>query len=426
MGVMSSRTRALVFLISTPLVVLVLVGGLLGAVQSPGRNTPNHLKVFGDVYSMIFGAYVEPVNVDTVMDGAMRGLTEGLDPMTSYLQPEEVKLVESGTPLPAGDIGVVVAHQYYLRVVGVREGSAADRAGLMSGDYIRAIDGKPTRDMSTFSGARLLRGPVGSSVSLLVIRTNPSDPHPVTVVREAPTTDRVSSRRLPGGEAYVRVASFETGAAAAIGQAAKTLGAAADAGLLIDLRDVADGSADEGAAAAKLFVKDGILSTRIARNVDPAVVRATPGDGALTMKVVLLVSNGTARGAEVFAAALANNKRADLVGEPTAGIASVQKLVKLSGGHGLLLTTERYVQADKSPLDGRGLRPTVAVENPRPEFGLPVSSGDPTLERAIAHLHGRLATAQPTATQAADPVTNRPGPNALPPLTPNRPLPSGR
>ena len=162
---MSPRTRALVFLLSTPLVVLVLVGGLLGAVQTPERATPKHLRVFHDVQTMIFGAYVEPVNIETVMDGAMRGLTDGLDPMTSYLPPDEVKFVESGAALPPGEVGLVVAHQYYLRVVGVRDGSPAARAGLQSGDVIRAIDGKPTRDMSTFTGTRLLSGPVGSSVA---------------------------------------------------------------------------------------------------------------------------------------------------------------------------------------------------------------------------------------------------------------------
>jgi carboxyl-terminal processing protease len=430
---MSRRTRTLVFLISTPLVVLVLVGGLLGAVQAPDGKTPQHLKVFGDVYAYIFQAYVEQVGAETVMDGAMRGLTDGLDPMTSYLMPDEVRLVESNAPAPAGDVGLTVTHQYYLKVVGVRDGSPAAKAGLQSGDFVRAIDGKPTRDMSTFTGARLLRGAVGSSVSLLVIRSNPSDPHPITLVREGTKTDRVASRTLPGGEAYVRVASFDSGAAQALGAAVRGFGATADAGVLLDLRDVADGAPSEGIAAAKLFVKEGVLATRISRNAEPAITRAATGDGALPMKVVLLVSNGTARAAEVFASALQNNKRGDLVGEPTAGLASAQKLVKLSDGHGLLLTTERYTQADKVPLDGRGLRPTVAIETPRVEFGLPQPTGDPTLDKAVDLLRGRVtADAKTTAAEAQGGRAGgeRQG-DSLPPTAPpqqgpapNRPLPS--
>jgi carboxyl-terminal processing protease len=432
MGAMSRRTRTLVFLISTPLVVLVLVGGLLGAVQAPDGKTPQHLRVFGDVYNYIFEAYVEPVGAETVMDGAMRGLTDGLDPMTSYLMPDEVRLLESNAPAPAGDVGLTVTHQYYLKVIGVRDGSPAAKAGLQSGDFVRAIDGKPTRDMSTFSGTRLLRGTVGSSVSLLVIRSNPSDPHPIALVREAAKPDRVTSRTLPGGEAYVRVASFDSGAAQALGAAVRGLGTTADAGVLIDLRDLADGAPSEGIAAARLFVKEGVLATRISRNAEPAITRASAGDGALAMKVVLLVSNGTARAAEVFASALQSNKRGDLVGEPTAGLASAQKLVKLSDGHGLLLTTERYAQADKVPLDGRGLRPTVAIETRRVEFGLPQPTGDPTLDKAVDLLRGRVTADAKIAAEAQGSQTGGERqrvnlPPTVPPQqapTPNRPLPS--
>ncbi len=142
---------------------------------------------------------------------------------------------------------------------------------------------------------------------------------------------------------------------------------AADPGtpVLIDLRSTADGAPEDGIAAARLFVKSGTLATRASR-VDPAptVTSAGPGDGALTMPVVLLVSTGTANAAEVFAAALANNRRARLVGEPTAGIAGVQRLVKLPEGHGLWLTYAQYLQADGTPIHQNGLRPDVAGRGP--------------------------------------------------------------
>lgn len=404
-GHMTRRSRAVVFFISTPLVVLILVGGLLGQTRVPENDTVRHLRVFSDVQNRILGAYVEPANIETVMDGAMRGLAESLDPATSYLTPEEVRFVESRAALPAGDVGLVVTRQYYLRVAGVRDGSPAAKAGIMSGDFIRAIDEKPTRDMSVFAGTRLLRGAPGSSVKVLVIRSNPADPHEFTLVRETPKADRASARTLPGGEAYLRVSSFEAGAAAAIRNAVTSLGPAASAGLIVDLRDVADGPLEEGIAAARPFVKtSGVLATRITRNSPPAVARSSMADGTLGMKVVLLVSNGTGRAAEIFAAALANNERADLVGEPTAGMASTQRLVKLIEGHGLYLTTERYVQADHSPLDGRGLRPTFAVDMPPVDFGAPLPSTDAALVRAIDVLRGRAGP--PTA--AAAPGTSAP------------------
>jgi carboxyl-terminal processing protease len=203
-----------------------------------------------------------------------------------------------------------------------------------------------------------------------------------------------------------------------------SLGPAANAGVIIDLRDTADGSPEEGIAAARPFVKaSGVLATKITRNAPPAVARAAMADGTLGMKVVLVVSNGTGKGAEVFAAALANNHRADLVGEPTAGMASAQRLVKLAQGHGLLLTTERYVQADASPLDGRGLRPTVIVETPTVDFGMPGPATDVTLARAIDVLRGKPPSPAPAApaTPAVQTPTNTPpggGRPALPPTTP--------
>src|SRR5262245_47436384 len=168
---MSSRSRWFIFLISTPLVIVAGVGGLLGASRSaPAQNSFRDLQVFQDVLQLIRTSYVEPVETDKVLEGAMRGLTEGLDPASAYLTAEEVKAVDSGAPLPAGDVGVVVTRQFYLRVVGVRDDSPASRAGLRTGDFIRGIDGKSTREVSAFTGRRMLSGAPGSKVQITLLR----------------------------------------------------------------------------------------------------------------------------------------------------------------------------------------------------------------------------------------------------------------
>ncbi len=457
---MSRRTRTLVFLISTPLVVIVAVGGLLGAVSPAAQQAMPHLAVFNDVVRLIQSAYVEPPNMGKVMDGAMRGLVDGLDPDTSYLAPDEVRAVETRAPLADGDVGLVIARQFYLRIVGVRDGSPAQRAGLQSGDFIRAIDDTPTRDMSSFAGTRLLHGAPGSKVTLLIIRNgNTADPRPVDLVREAPKTDRASGKRLPGGEAYVRVASFGPGATAAIKSSVAATGAAATAGVIVDLRDVADGADEEGIAAARLFVKSGTLAIRAgrpARGTEPqppaddaaaqddsfapargrgqrpvpipanAVrTQAAAGDGELTMPVVLLVSNGTAHAAEIFASALAGNKRATLVGEPTAGLAGVQRLVRLPEGFGLLMTTERYLQSDGNPIQGRGLRPAILVEGPTVGFDETPPATDPILERGIRELKSPTPAAATSARETSSdttPAATRPSPTVLPPPDARIPL----
>lgn len=385
---MTSKSRWLIFLVSTPLVVLAAVGGLIGANAAPApQKAITHLRVFEDVVSLIMSSYVEEADPDKVMEGAMRGLADGLDPLSSYLTPDEVAIVRTNTPpLPAGDVGLVVSRQFYLRIVGVRDGSPAARAGLRTNDYIRGIDNKPTREISAFTGMRMLRGAPGSKVELVVIRGNVADAHTVTLTREALTGQAVTTTKLPSGVALVRVSSFAEGTATALGTTFEGLQKSGVSGAVIDLRGTADGPVEEGIAAARLFVKTGTIAIRSERNHPNAKTEAASGDGRITLPVVLLVSNGTAGPSEIFAAALNGNKRADLVGEPTAGLAAVQKLVPLPENRGLWMTYARYLSLDGNPIHEHGLRPTVAVESPSVAFDDPPPANDDMLAKALDRL----------------------------------------
>lgn len=393
---MSSRSRWLLFVVSTPLVALAAVGGLLGANSSTSsaplqpEKSFTHLRVFEDVVSLIMSSYVETVDPTRVMEGAMRGLADGLDPMSAYLTADEVALAKENTALPVGDVGLVVSRQFYLRIVGVRDGSPAHRAGLRTNDFIRGIDNKPTREISAFTGMRLLRGAPGSTVELTVLRGNAAEPHVVSLVREAPKGEAVTATRRPDGTAVVRVTSFSAGTAAALARTVSTLQTSGVTGVVIDLRATADGANREGIAAARPFIKTGALATLAARGKDREVTAAVAGDGTLTVPIVLLVSNGTAGPAEVFAAALAGNNRGELVGEPTAGLAAEQRLVALPEGRGLWMTYARYLGSDGEPIHGRGLRPTVAVESPSIAFDEAPPATDVMLTKALERLKTSL------------------------------------
>jgi carboxyl-terminal processing protease len=412
--------------VSTPVAAVLIVGGLLGASRPMPQQGVPHLKVFEDVVQLITHAYVEDVNVDRVFDGAMRGLSDGLDASSAYLTPEEVTAVAANQPLPPADVGIVLSRQFYLRVVGVRDGSPASRARIAEGDFIRAIDDKPTRDLSAFSGTRLLRGAPGTRVKLLVFRNNAAEPRTVELTRETPTVDAVTSKRLPGGETYVRIASFGPGTAAALraqlpaGSADGVFPTLSSAGaadrVVIDLRSTADGAPEDGIAAARLFVGKGRLAARAARNSETVTIEAGVGDGVLTMPLVLLVSNGTAHAAEVFAAALAGNDRARLVGQPTAGLAGVQRLVRLPEGHGLWLTYAHYLRADDTPIHQNGLRPDVPVEVPSVGFDEAPPATDVVLERALKEL------AEGGAKPSAAIIPPKPGAGERP-AGPRAPLP---
>src|SRR5436190_8354006 len=210
---MSSRTRVIVMTISAPVIAFAIVGGFLGKVMAR-EDTYQHLKIFDDVVSLIMSNYVEEANIDKVMRGAMHGLADGLDPDSAYLTSDEVKQVERNAPLAAGDVGIDLTRQYYLRVIATRDNSPAAKAGLRTGDYVRAINDTPTREMSVWEGVRALRGAPGSKVTLTVIRGNAADPHVVELVREPPPTSDVNGRIAAPGVGYVRIASINAATAA--------------------------------------------------------------------------------------------------------------------------------------------------------------------------------------------------------------------
>ena len=381
---MNLKTRLSVLLVSTPVLAFVLVGGLMGKEPSSDQDV-RHLRVFEDVVSLVMNNYVEDVKVEHVMEGAMRGLADGLDPDSAYLDPQEVRAVEANDALPEGDVGIELTRQYYLRVIAARDGSPAGRAGLQTGDYIRAIDGRPTRDMSVFEGARMLRGQPGSKVTLTLIRGSAADPHEVPLVREKISGATVTSRTIEPAIGYLRVAAFRDGVAAEIKRQAGDLAKNGAKTLIVDLRRTAEGSYDNGIAAARLFVKSGTLAIKAGRDKEAAreTIAAASGDGAVELPVLLLVSNGTSGPAEIFAAALVGNKRAELIGERTLGRAGIQKLVKLPENRGLWLTYARYLTPAGEPIQGHGLEPVVAVEEPELEFGAPPPTSDPILDAAV-------------------------------------------
>jgi carboxyl-terminal processing protease len=406
---MTTRTRLSVLLISTPLLAFILVGGLRGN-ASGGDPVFQHLRVFEDVVSLILNNYVENAKIDKVMEGAMRGMADGLDPDSSYLTPADVKAIDAGaSAVPAGDVGLELTRQYYLRVIAARDGSPAAKAGLQTGDYVRAIDGKPARDLSVFEGTRLLRGEPGTKVSLTVIRGNAAEPRDFELIREKTPATIVTGKMMAGDVGYVRLATFGADVAPKLQSQVAELTKSGATHLLIDIRNTAEGDFARGIDAARLFVKSGTLGMVAGRdeNARPSdappdkaekvpqaaikeTITAKAGDGAIDLPVTLLVTTGTSGAAEVFASALEGNKRAESIGERTLGRAGIQKLVRLPEGRGLWLTSERFVTPGGELIQGRGLTPDTGVDQPDlPDFDQPKPTTDPILDAAL----GRLKTA---------------------------------
>jgi carboxyl-terminal processing protease len=312
-------------------------------------------------------------------------------------------------------------------VIAARDDSPAAKAGLQTGDYVRAIDGKPARDLSVFEGMRLLRGTPGSKVTLTVIRGNAAEPRQMDLIREKTPGAVVTGKMLAADIGYIRIASFGAETAAKVRAQADTLAKSGASQLIVDIRHTAEGPFDTGLETARLFVKSGTLAMIAGRDEEkPAVkggtkpasgelvpatpspagspapskpsaasiketIAAKPGDGAITLPVTLLVTTGTSGAAELFAAALDGNKRAELIGERTLGRAGIQKLVRLPDGRGLWLTTARYLTPSGEIIQGKGLAPDLAIDDPDVDFDQPRPAKDPILDAAIERLTKKKA-----------------------------------
>ena len=379
---MTSRTRLVVLFVSAPVIAFVVIGGFLG--RAVAEDSYGHLRIFEDVVSLIIDNYVETVDIDRVMEGAMRGLSDGLDPDSAYLTVDQVRELESGERLPEGRVGLQLTRQYYLQVIAARDGSPAADAGLHPGDYIRSIDGQPTRTMSVFEGTRLLRGASGSTLVLTILRGNSTEPTELELVREPiGRATEVSGRIVSPGVGYVRLAAFGPDVAA---QMTATVGQLAREGarqLVIDVRETAEGSLDTGFEAARLFVSSGALVVREEQAGTRETFRAGGGDGTLRQPLVLLVDGGTAGAAELFATALTANDRAEVIGRQTRGRTALQKLVNLPNGSGLWLSWAQFLTPSGTPIHGRGFEPDVVVDEPVVPLGATPPDEDPVLDTAL-------------------------------------------
>ncbi len=382
---MKIRGRVLVLAVSMPIIAFAVIGGFMSKAIAR-EDSYQYLRIFEDVVSLILNNYVEAVDVDKVMHGAMHGLADGLDPDSAYLDVNQVKVLDKGDLGGSAQTGLEITRQYYLRVIAARDGSPAAKAGLMPGDYIRAIDGQSTRDVTVYEGARLLRGRAGTKVHLTVIRGNAAEPHEMDIVREELAPVAVKSRIAAPGIGYLRVAEFGKATPDQIKSEIAAVTKAGAKSVIIDLRGTAFGDVEAGLAAARLFVKNGVLVYRQDRGKDKEAVTAAAADGAITLNTVLLTDNGTSSGAEVFAAALSGNKRATLVGERTLGRAARQKLIRLPDGSGMMLTHLIYMTPASVAIHEKGLVPDVAVEQPDVDFGQPPAAKDATLDKAIESL----------------------------------------
>lgn len=362
---MHSRLKAFTLGSSICLAALLLVGAVL---DKPASDVPyKQLAVFTEVLHRIKSDYVEEPDLKRVTLGAINGLLQSVDPFASYLSAEQYKEYLKQKDAHSGDVGVVLSWKYgYLGVVGTIPGSPAARAGLVTGDMLDSIRGIATHDMPLAYAELLLRGKPGTTVEVSVLSLRQQEPRKITLTRALIEAPPLTAKMLPEQVGYLHVTTLLPGKAAEAARALRELEKQGASRLVLDLRNCATGSPEEGIGLANLFLDKGLISYLEGQRVSRQEFKADPAKAIWRAPVVVITNRGTAGGAEVAAAALQDNQRAEVVGESTYGNAAVRKAINLEDGAAIILAVAKYYSpAGKAIQDARVI-PSVQVLESEP------------------------------------------------------------
>jgi len=361
-------------LISSVLVIYAIIGGMLGRVSAQ-NGSYQQLSIFMEVLSRIQNDYVDDPNVKNAVDGAIRGLVENVDPNGGYLNPKDVAFYKDYNPQKTPGIGVVMAKPArlgYPVIISVSPGGPASKVGLNSGDIIESIDGLTTRELNLVQVNAMLAIPAGKTAALSVIKTRRADPEAVNVPREVVQAPPVEAKIIENNIAYLKIPYLAPGKAQETKRQLDALLKKGASSVVLDLRYTAGGDDKEGLAIANLFIDSGTLALLGSSNSLQAQKRpkesltADPKQALTKAPLAVIVNQGTAGAAELIAGAVADNHRGQVVGVKTFGVGSVQKLIPLEDGYGLLISTSKYFtpsgkEIQQSEPQDSGIKPTIEM-----------------------------------------------------------------
>ncbi|KAF1689461.1 peptidase S41 [Pseudoxanthomonas koreensis] len=347
------------------------------------------------VYNAIRDAYVDPVEDRELMQSAIQGLLLDLDPHSAYLDKDAAESFDEQTSGAYDGIGVELLQQQdgTLKVIAPIDDTPAARAGILAGDTIIAIDGKP---IAQVEGMEPLRGAPGSKVTITLVREGRDKPFDLAVQRETIKLTSVRSRMLEPGYGYVRISTFQADTGADFQKHVDQLQAKAGGklrGLVLDLRSNPGGLLTAAVQVADdLLERGGIVSTRGRIPISDTRFDATPGDRLKGAPVVVLVDAGSASASEVLAGALRDNDRARVVGSRTFGKGSVQTVLPLDNGDSVKLTTARYYTPSGRSIQASGIVPDTELK-PDPALlpeavDVPASLAEMSEAKLPGHLRG--------------------------------------
>ncbi len=324
------------------------------------------LRIFAEIFGRVQQDYVEPVTDRELLDHAIRGMLEGLDPHSAFLDEKHFKELQEGTSGEFGGLGIEVGMENgFIKVISPIDDTPAQKAGIKAGDLIIRLDEKPVKDMSLSDAIKIMRGKPGTSITLTVQREGEHKPLVFKIVRAVIKQASVKSRMLAPGFGYVRLTQFQAPTAedmlAAIRKLEKENGGPLK-GMVLDLRNNPGGVLQGAVAVSDAFLEDGLVVYTQGRAESSALkFHARPGDVLNGAPLVVLVNEGSASASEIVAGALQDHKRAVIMGRTTFGKGSVQTIIPISSKIAIKLTTARYYTPNGRSIQAEGIQPDIEL-----------------------------------------------------------------
>lgn len=347
-------------------VVFTQLTGTPGLVYAKSAEYYRQLKLFNDVTRMVRRNYVREVDDKELIQGALNGMLQSLDPNSSYLTPKQLKELEEEPKAGFGGLGIeVTLDNGLLTIVSPIDDTPAYRAGLKAGDRIFEIDGESTKNISLPEAIKKMRGPKGSKITIKIVRKGFRRAKDFTIVRDTIQPPSVKKRDLRAGYPYLRITYFNEKTVEELEKAIESLGGDKSVkGLILDLRNNPGGLLDQAVAVSSLFLDDGLVVYSGGRTKDQQVKFHVRNGSAphLKCKLAVLVNEGSADEAEIVAGALQDHDRALVFGSKSFGTASVQKTERLSNGWGLRLTTAYYYTPKGHRIEETAIVPDVNLK----------------------------------------------------------------
>ncbi len=345
------------------------------------------IDLFGEVLEKIDKEYIDEIDQADVMDSAINGVLQSLDPYSSYMSPELFRDMQTDTRGEFGGLGIEIGMEAgVVKVISPIDGTPADKAGIKAGDFIVKIDGEQVQGKTLMESVKLMRGPVGTSIKLTIRRKNVKKALEFEVERKIIEVKSVKAKLIGKKKniAYVRLKSFNENSDNQLIDNIKIFENKNNPlGYVIDVRNNPGGLLAQAIRITDFFLDDGeIVSTKGRKRSETRKFFAKSGDGISGKPIIILINNGSASASEILAGALKDHKRAILIGETSYGKGSVQSIIPLKNGGGMRLTISKYYLPSGKSISEVGVDPDIFVEEVESNFKIDTET-DNQLDYAI-------------------------------------------